>query len=167
MATKQQRVSRLSFDGHILRRGFWLYVWRISCDHRVVHYVGRTGDSSSNYASSPFVRIGRHLDLRPQAKSNSLTRRLHEERLDPVCCAFQFVAFGPLFRQQASTAQHRKFRDHTGALETYLANALKRRGYNVIGTHSPHTRSMKAADVAKLEKFINDEFPKIHSCRAM
>ena len=107
MATKQQSIYRLSFDGHILRRGFWLYVWRITSSRRTVLYVGRTGDSSFDFASSPFVPIGRHLDLRPNAKSNSLARRLGEESLNPTECGFEFVAFGrssPSSRAASSTA---------------------------------------------------------------
>ena len=159
MATKQQSIYRLSFDGHILRRGFWLYVWRITSGRRTVLYVGRTGDSSSDFASSPFVRIGRHLDLRPNAKSNSLARRLGEESLNPTECGFEFVAFGPLFPEQQSPEQHRRFRDRTGALEASLANELRARGYEVIRIHTSRAE-LTAADAAQLQKFINDEFPK-------
>ena len=61
----------MTFDGHLLNRGFWLYVWRIQgpVSHHV--YVGRTGDSSSAHASSPFKRIGQHLDPSPNAKGNA------------------------------------------------------------------------------------------------
>ncbi len=44
----------MTFDGALLERGFWLYVWRIIEGTRTVLYVGRTGDSSSPNASSPF-----------------------------------------------------------------------------------------------------------------
>jgi hypothetical protein len=65
----------MMFDGHLLNRGFWLYVWDIkgSISHHV--YVGRTGDSSSCHASSPFNRIGQHLDPRATAKGNALGMR--------------------------------------------------------------------------------------------
>ena len=159
MATKQSRICRLSFDGHILQRGFWLYVWRITSGRRIVLYVGRTGDSSSDFASSPFVRIGRHLDLRPNAKSNSLARRLAEESLDPTECRFEFIAFGPLFPEQQSTEQHRRFRDRTGALEALLANELRARGYEVIGIHTSRAEPT-ATDATQLQSFIDDEFPK-------
>jgi len=53
----------MSFDGHILQRGFWLYVWRIEFEGKQYYYVGRTGDSSSAHVSSPFNRIGQHLDF--------------------------------------------------------------------------------------------------------
>jgi hypothetical protein len=66
----------MTFDGHLLNRGFWPYVWRIQgpVSHHV--YVGRTGDSSSAHASSPFKRIGQHLDPSPNAKGNALGKHL-------------------------------------------------------------------------------------------
>lgn len=70
-----------NFDGQIIQRGFWLYVWRVTSGTTIVFYVGQTGDSSSIFASSPFVRVGRHLDLRPNTKSNSLARHLEIEKL--------------------------------------------------------------------------------------
>lgn len=158
MAAEQLPICRLKFDGRILERGFWLYVWRIISSRCTVLYVGRTGDSSSNFASSPFVRIGRHLDLRPNAKSNSLVRHLKEKGLDPTECHFEFVAFGPLFPEQKTTDQHRRFRDRTGALETLLAKELRDRGYEVIGKHNARVNPT-AADVAQLREFINGEFP--------
>ena len=60
-----------SFDGALLKRGFWLYVCRIAYGRRSVLYVGRTGDSSSPHASSPFTRIGQHLG--ENTRNNSLT----------------------------------------------------------------------------------------------
>ena len=44
-----------------LERGFWLYVWVIDGAGDTLHYVGRTGDSSSSNAQSPFNRMGQHL----------------------------------------------------------------------------------------------------------
>ena len=65
----------MTFDGHLLNRGFWLYVWEIkgSMSHHV--YVGRTGDSSSPHASSPFKRIGQHLNPSSKAKGNALSKQ--------------------------------------------------------------------------------------------
>ena len=69
-------VYRMSFNGQVLKRGFWLYVWKISTPRGKCLYVGRTGDSSSPNAASPFNRIGQHLDLRKNAKGNTMTKRL-------------------------------------------------------------------------------------------
>ena len=107
---QSMETCRMEFSGKLLKRGFWLYVWDIKEDRRRHIYVGRTGDSSSNFASSPFVRIGRHLDLRQSAKSNSLVRRLQEVNISPTECAFEFIAFGPLFPEQKTTTAHRRFR---------------------------------------------------------
>jgi hypothetical protein len=35
---------------------------------------------------------------------------------------FEFVSFGPIFREQQSTKLHRDFRARTGALESLLAS---------------------------------------------
>jgi len=54
----------IKFDGRLLDRGFWLYVIDIHGPADRHLYVGRTGDSSSPNAASPFSRIGQHLDPR-------------------------------------------------------------------------------------------------------
>jgi hypothetical protein len=100
------------------------------------------------------VRIGRHLDLRPNAKSNSLSRRLLENGLKPTECSFEFLALGPLFPEQQATEHHRSFRDRTGALEALLANELRDRGYEVIGIHASRGKPT-AADAAQLQKLLN------------
>jgi hypothetical protein len=111
----------------------------------------------SNIVATDFVRIGRHLDLRPNAKSNSLARRLRDNGLNPMECSFEFLALGPLFPEQQTIEHHRSFRDRTGALEALLANELRDRGYEVIGIHASRGKPT-AADAAHLEKLI-DEFP--------
>ena len=62
------RNYQMAFNGEVLERGFWLYVWEIAQGSQVHLYVGRTGDSSSARALSPFNRIGQHLDFRENAK---------------------------------------------------------------------------------------------------
>lgn len=37
------RTHSLSFDGRLLERGFWLYVWEIKKGARALHYVGLSG----------------------------------------------------------------------------------------------------------------------------
>lgn len=55
-------VHEIRFEGGILQRGFWLYVWKVTpADQAPLYYVGRTGDSSSTNAQSPFNRMGQHL----------------------------------------------------------------------------------------------------------
>ncbi len=123
------------FDGRLLRRGFWLYVWAISCGDTEFLYVGRTGDSSSRYASSPFSRIGQHLDLRPNGKANSLLRNIKAAGLVPTDCSFELFAIGPLFEEQSDMDAHRTHRDIVAPLEAALANHLSAGGYRVLGKH--------------------------------
>ena len=75
------RLPHLKFSGAILERGFWLYAWRIENGSREFFYVGRTGDSSSQYAASPFSRLGQHLDIRPNATANMLLRHVRRLKL--------------------------------------------------------------------------------------
>lgn len=126
----------MSFHGELLQRGFWLYVWDIRTGMERYLYVGRTGDSSSPNAASPFQRIGQHLDSRDNAKGNSLARQLKAVPVDPLACSFDMIAVGPLFPEQETLEAHKPFRDRVGALEEALAQRLRDRGYNVIGTHS-------------------------------
>jgi hypothetical protein len=132
----QPTARIVSFDGELLRRGFWLYAWKIVSNERVVYYVGRTGDSSSSNAASPFNRIGTHLDARPNAKANSLTRRLREAGLRPEDCRFRMAAVGPLFPEQESFEDHKVTRDQMATLEHEVAKELRSRGHEVLGIHS-------------------------------
>ncbi len=128
----------MEFSGKLLKRGFWLYVWDIKGNSRHL-YVGRTGDSSSANASSPFRRIGQHLDTRLNAKGNALGRQLRSAGIEPESCTFEMTAIGPIFAEQASMLDHEPLRDKTAALEKALALELRRRGYSVLGTHSSRT----------------------------
>lgn len=125
----------MSFSGMVLERGFWLYVWRIDCNDKLFFYVGRTGDSSSPYASSPFNRIGQHLDFRPNAKGNSLAKRLNEAGVNPKDSEFQMLAMGPFFEEQDNFEQHKPKRDFMATLEVEAAEHLKSLGYTVLGKH--------------------------------
>ncbi|MFQ5733029.1 MAG: hypothetical protein ACE5KM_13895 [Planctomycetaceae bacterium] len=125
----------MSFDGALLDRGFWLYVWDIRAPNDRYVYVGRTGDSSSANAASPFNRIGQHLDFRLNARGNSLARQLQQVKVVPSQCTFEMVAVGPIFPEQNDFESHKPFRDTMSALESALADTLRDRGYNVIGTH--------------------------------
>src|SRR5258708_4018436 len=125
----------MSFDGWALKRGFWIYIWKVSSQKGVYFYVGRTGDSSSPNAASPFARIGQHLDSRPSAKGNSLARRLLDEGLDPCDCRFQMTAIGPLFPEKDKMREHKPFRDKMAALEKEVSELLRNQGLQVLGTH--------------------------------
>jgi len=113
-------------------------------------YVGRTGDSSSANAGSPFNRIGNHLDFRPNAKGNALTRNLRQIDIDPSQCMFEMIAIGPVFPEVPDFASHRPLRDQVAALEKGLAEVLRLRGYSVIGKHLCTT----SANPQELEKIL-------------
>lgn len=129
------KLHEISFDGALLERGFWLYVWRVTQNGRSVLYVGRTGDSSSQYASSPFSRLGQHLDVRPSAKANTLLRNIRAAGFEPTSSKFELLAIGPLFPEQTTMSAHRKYRDIVSPLETALATHLKTNGHTVVGKH--------------------------------
>jgi hypothetical protein len=112
------QVHRINFSGAILERGFWLYVWRIKCKNREFYYVGRTNDSSSQFATSPFSRLSRHLDISENASANMILRHVKQRDFNPISCSFEMIAVGPIFPEQSSLAQHRKIRDIIAPLES-------------------------------------------------
>ena len=129
------KVHRISFEGGLLERGFWLYAWLIQSGPDNVVYVGRTGDSSSQFAASPFNRLGQHLDVRPSAKANTLLRQVKNLGWNPLKCRYELVAFGPIFPEQADLDSHRAKRDIIAPLETKLAQLFKDAGFKVVGSH--------------------------------
>lgn len=150
-------ICRMEFNGKLLKRGFWLYIWDIREDRKRHLYVGRTGDSSSPHASSPFRRIGQHLDSRLNAKGNALGRQLKTANIDPEVCTFEMTAIGPIFEEQTSMPAHVPLRDKTAALERGLADELKKRGYDVLGTHpraEPPDSDLMPELIAKLELYF-------------
>lgn len=120
-----------AFSGQILQRGFWLYVWEIRPrEGATMYYVGRTGDSSSSNAQSPFNRMGQHLGF--NLKSNVLRRRLEKLGVELNASEFRLVAHGPIIDEAESVEDHRRARDVVAALEKALADAMSAAGYNVI-----------------------------------
>lgn len=115
----------MEFNGQVLERGFWLYIWEIIEGENMHIYVGRTGDSSSPHASSPFNCIGQHLDFRDTAKGNSLAKRLKEANVNPKKSTFKMLALGPLFLEQKTFELHVPFRDQMATFEYELANYLR------------------------------------------
>lgn len=126
---------QMTFEGKVLERGFWLYIWEIVSGNNRYFYIGRTGDSSSAHAASPFSRIGQHLDFRENAKGNSLAKRLNEVGINPRTCNFRMLALGPLFPEQVTFNEHKPFRDQMATYEYELAIFLKIEGHNVLGSH--------------------------------
>ncbi len=131
----------LTFGGGILERGFWLYVWEVKLeDGRTLHYVGRTGDRSSRFAQSPYIRMGQHLGT---AKTTSMLRQyLVKHGVTHGDCTYRLVAHpgrsagqsGPILGEAAELIEHRKRRDIIAALEKALAEAMAAAGCEVMNT---------------------------------
>jgi hypothetical protein len=127
------KTLELKFNGELLQRGFWLYVWEIQTPKKtLLYYVGRTGDSSSINAQSPFNRMGQHLGF--NEKSNVLRRHLKGKKINPDSCSFRLIAHGPILKEAKTKDEHRKRRDSIAAMEKALANEMTEVGYKVINT---------------------------------
>lgn len=115
----------------MMKRGFWLYVWRVHLRDEVLLYVGRTGDESSPHASAPYDRFGQHLGRNKNA--NALRRNLEAKglSLDQVT-AYDFVFHGPIFAEAEDIERHMPLRDIVAGLEKALADALAAAGYIVV-----------------------------------
>ena len=150
----------LQFDGRMTQRGFWLYVWRITTpDNGELLYVGRTGDSSSPNASSPFNRMGQHLGTNKNA--NAIRRLLEQRCVKPeACTAFKMVAYGPLFPEVKDMGEHKPVRDKVAALEAALAHALQSGEYEVL--HTVNSRQQVEQILwEKVRAAFSCHFPKI------
>jgi predicted DCC family thiol-disulfide oxidoreductase YuxK len=137
----------------MLKRGFWLYVWRVETPKGEMLYVGRTGDNSSPHATAPYTRLGQHLG---SAKNqNALRQHLRKVGLEPEdCMAFHLVAHGPIYPEVEHArgldratlmTKHTPLRDLVGAMEKALADELKEAGYRVLNTvkwRHPHDPSV-------------------------
>lgn len=152
-------THELRFDGAVLARGFWLYVWEIGTPGgAMLYYVGRTGDSSSANAQSPFNRMGQHLGFNEHG--NVLRRHLTGRGLEPERCSFRLVAHGPIFTETDDGPGHVAYRDLTAAFEKALADAMARAGYAVINTVACKKQLDKSA-FAKVKSAFAEHFPKL------
>lgn len=125
------KTRELWFVGGLLERGFWLYVWEITTpEKRTLYYVGRTGDSSSFNAQSPFNRMGQHLGFRKE--SNAIRRQLETNGLKPEKCSFRLVAHGPILEEGKTAEEHRPRMEKMAAMEKALAEAMCAAGYSVL-----------------------------------
>ena len=138
----------LTLPGPILRRGFWLYVWRVEVpgEEEPWLYVGRTGDNSSPNASAPYTRMGQHLGS--LENQNALRKHLLAKGLTLEECTFHLISHGPIHpeverpasveERKARRAElmklHLPLRDEVGAYERDLAAALADAGYQVLNT---------------------------------
>ena len=127
------QTYEVALEGATLRRGFWLYVWEVTTpDQQKLLYVGRTGDSSSPKASSPFNRMGQHLGS--IKASNMLRTHLRKRDMAPEDCGFRFVAYGPILTEAVDWERHVPRRDIVGGLEQRLEQELRQAGWDVMNT---------------------------------
>ncbi len=113
-------MVEVRFDGEFLKRGFWLYVWEVATpDRGDFYYVGRTGDSSSCNAQSPFTRMGQHLGS--TMSSNMLRTRLEELGVNREDCSYRLIAYGPVLSEAPRRwATHCARRNRVAAIEDAL-----------------------------------------------
>jgi hypothetical protein len=149
----------LTFGGGILERGFWLYVWEVKVtDGRTLHYVGRTGDSSSRFAQSPYIRMGQHLGT---AKTTSMLRKhLVRHGVTHGDCIYRLVAHGPVLAEAPDLEGHRERRDVVAALEKALAEAMADAGCLVMNTVKCR-KPLDAAMFAQVRAAFAAEFPRL------
>jgi hypothetical protein len=126
------KLHHFEIPGDLLRRGFWLYVWKITTpESQVVHYVGRTGDSSSINAQSPFARVSGHLGTNTSA--NQIQKHLSARNLEILTCSkIELIALGPLIEEVKVRDEHKRRRDIMAALEKALCDHMIRSGYDVL-----------------------------------
>lgn len=131
----------LAFDGALLQRGFWLYVWQVLVpDGTEVLYVGRTGDTSTPNAQSPFNRMGQHLGF---AKNSSMLRtHLGKHGYEPQQCSYRLISHGPVLQEAPSRLMedHKPLRNLVAAVERQLERDLRAAGYEVMNV--VHSRAV-------------------------
>jgi hypothetical protein len=169
-------TSRLTLPGPMLRRDFWLYVWRVVGDgHTELLYVGRTGDNSSPNAS-PHIRMGQHLGS--IQNQNALRSHLIKRGVKPEeCQAFDLVAHGPIYNEilksdnfdhtdkvarLALMKLHTPLRDIVGAMEKRLAAELSAAGYTVMNTVK-WQHAVEDARWLTIRKAFSEDFPKLRA----
>jgi len=161
MSKYKNLVYEVTFGGGLLARGFWLYVWEITRPNGAkLYYVGRTGDSSSINAQSPFSRMGQHLGFNKRA--NALRRLLigHGVGANVETCSFRLVAYGPILEEAHDARQHSSRRDIVASLEKALADAMYQSGHDIINT--VHCKKpLDASLFADVRTAFATSFPKL------
>jgi hypothetical protein len=144
-------LHHLSLPGAMLARGFWLYVWEVTDDSgKEWLYVGRTGDSSSPNAQSPFARLSQHLGS--NKRGNALRRNLQRVGVDANGCgSFELTCYGPILPECASMDEHGPSRDVMAGLEKGLRDALQTAGYRLLN----EVKSRRPIDELKMSEVLN------------
>ena len=151
----------LSFPSALLQRGFWLYVWVVTTKNgREVLYVGRTGDSSSPHAQSPYRRMGQHL-APGDTSTNMLHRNLVKHNFDPNRCkSFEMVAYGPILPEGRNMKEHTPRRNIIAAMEKELRDSLCNAGYTVLNS-VPCKQPLDHTHWKRVLAAFSERFPKL------
>jgi hypothetical protein len=134
-------------------------VWEITPLHgAALYYIGRTGDSSSTNAQSPFNRMGQHLGF--AENSNMLRRHLRKHQIEPESCSFRLVALGPLEEESITPtrSEHDTRRDIVAAMEKALAEAMMLAGYQVMNEVASR-KPLDAFRFAEVQALFAATFP--------
>ena len=125
-------LHQISLPPPLLRKGFWIYVWRIRRRGRPpTFYVGMTGDTGSGKAQSPINRVSAHLG--PNEQSNALRRYLGANGTEIESCdGLEFAAYGPIGSVPTETAEYRVARAKIAALEKHLWQDMEAEGRDML-----------------------------------
>lgn len=126
------KLHHMSLPAPILKRGFWLYVWKVELPlGGLVHYVGMTGDISG-VAQSAANRVSAHIGSNNH--NNALRRNLCNRRgaILEECQSFDFYAFGPVYPYQAESPDYLAQRTKVANLEKRLWRGLAAAQYTML-----------------------------------
>jgi hypothetical protein len=132
---KFMETYEIKFESGILNRGFWIYIIQIADLTKNIkyYYVGMTGDTGSINAASLFVRLGRHLDKKENARGNTLWRAIKREGIDNNKLSFCVKGFY-LRKEEKQEEIHKKIRREISFIEDKLHKDLERVVCKVLGT---------------------------------
>ncbi len=138
-----------------------MYVWEVTPpEGEPMHYVGRTGDTSSPNAQSPFARMSQHLGF---AKTSMMLRKhLKSRDVDPTRCTFRLISHGPVMKEAEGKdwAEHCSRRDIVAAMEKALCEELKEAKYDVLNKVSSR-KVLDAGVYATVREAFAEHFPRL------
>jgi hypothetical protein len=151
-------LHHMSLPAPILRRGFWLYVWRVELPSGlIVHYVGMTGDTGSGIAQSAMNRVAAH--LRRNVRSNALRRYLKQKRNVDLedCLSLDFFTFGPVY-SEPSRANYPAQRGKVAA-EKHLWAQMKAAQYEMLNNQPQATSTLDQVRWRDVQAAFQHAFP--------
>jgi hypothetical protein len=138
MPLSDAKMHRFELPSAVLKRGFWLYLWKIQEGHNTkpIYYVGMTGDTGSYSAQSPINRVSAHLGSNENANALRYYAQQHEIDLEG-CHRIEFFAYGPIstvpkITDETSKALYRQERQKVAAIEKAIWLEMQRRGCFLI-----------------------------------